>query len=68
MCGLRLHLVCTLGGLPILFALTDAKADGRETLRDMLDTALEVVIAAGRSSAIRTTSAPNSSGTSPSRT
>nr|WSZ94244.1 IS982 family transposase [Streptomyces sp. NBC_00857]WSZ95640.1 IS982 family transposase [Streptomyces sp. NBC_00857]WSZ95893.1 IS982 family transposase [Streptomyces sp. NBC_00857]WSZ96524.1 IS982 family transposase [Streptomyces sp. NBC_00857]WSZ96799.1 IS982 family transposase [Streptomyces sp. NBC_00857] len=40
--GLRLHLVCTLGGLPILFALTGAKADERETLRDMLDTAPEV--------------------------
>ncbi|MEU5013076.1 IS982 family transposase, partial [Streptomyces sp. NPDC021749] len=43
--GLRLHLVCTLGGLPILFALTGAKADERETLRDMLDTAPEVVAA-----------------------
>jgi len=40
--GLRLHLVCTLGGLPILFALTGAKADERETLRDMLDTTPEV--------------------------
>jgi hypothetical protein len=40
--GLRLHLVCTLGGLPILFALTGAKADERETLRDLLDTAPEV--------------------------
>jgi hypothetical protein len=40
--GLRLHLVCTLGGLPILFALTGAKADERETLRDMLDTSPEV--------------------------
>jgi hypothetical protein len=40
--GLRLHLICTLGGLPILFALTGAKADERETLRDMLDTAPEV--------------------------
>jgi hypothetical protein len=40
--GLRLHLVCTLGGLPVLFALTGAKADERETLRDMLDTAPEV--------------------------
>lgn len=40
--GLRLHLVCTLGGLPVLFALTGAKADERETLRDMLDTALRV--------------------------
>lgn len=40
--GLRLHLVCTLGGLPILFALTGAKADERETLRDLLDTAPDV--------------------------
>ena len=40
--GLRLHLVCTLGGLPVLFALTGAKADERETLRGMLDTAPEV--------------------------
>ena len=30
--GLRLHLVGTLGGLPVLFALTGAKADERETL------------------------------------
>ncbi|MEU9247934.1 IS982 family transposase [Streptomyces sp. NPDC048385] len=43
--GLRLHLVCTLGGLPILFALTGAKADERETLRDMLDTAPDVTAA-----------------------
>ncbi|MFE2423471.1 IS982 family transposase [Streptomyces hokutonensis] len=40
--GLRLHLMCTLGGLPVLFALTGAKADERETLRDMLDTAHDV--------------------------
>jgi Transposase DDE domain len=40
--GLRLHLVCTLGGLPVLFALTGAKADERETLRGMPDTAPEV--------------------------
>lgn len=40
--GLRLHLVCTPGGLPVLFALTGAKADERETLRDMLDTAPDV--------------------------
>ena len=39
---LRLHLVCTLGGLPVLFALTGAKADERETLRDVLDAAPEV--------------------------
>lgn len=36
--GLRLHLVCTLGGLPIAFAVTGAKADERQTLLDMLAT------------------------------
>ena len=30
--GLRLHLVCTLGGLPVAIALTGAKADERQTL------------------------------------
>ncbi|MGY4901812.1 IS982 family transposase [Streptomyces sp. 900116325] len=34
--GLRLHLVCTLQGLPVAFALTGAKADERETLLDPL--------------------------------
>ena len=34
--GLRLHLVCTPGGLPIAWALTGAKADERETLIDLL--------------------------------
>lgn len=34
--GLRLHLVCTLHGLPVTFALTGAKADERETLLDLL--------------------------------
>ncbi|MFJ7198083.1 MULTISPECIES: IS982 family transposase [unclassified Streptomyces] len=33
---LRLHLVCTLHGLPVAFALTGAKADERETLLDLL--------------------------------
>ena len=33
--GLRLHLVCTLHGLPVAFALTGAKADERETLLDL---------------------------------
>jgi Transposase DDE domain len=33
--GLRLHLVCTLQGLPVAFALTGAKADERETLTGM---------------------------------
>ncbi|WP_329359970.1 IS982 family transposase [Streptomyces anulatus] len=34
--GLRLHLVCTLQGLPVAFALTGAKAEERETLLDLL--------------------------------
>jgi hypothetical protein len=34
--GLRLHLVCTLHGLPVAFALTGAKADEREVLAGML--------------------------------
>ena len=36
--GLRLHLLCTLHGLPIGFALTGAKADERTTLLDILHT------------------------------
>lgn len=36
--GLRLHLLCTLHGLPIGFALTGAKADEREVLLDILHT------------------------------
>lgn len=43
--GLRLHLVCTLGGLPVLFALTGAKADERDTLLAMLEAAPDVVAA-----------------------
>jgi hypothetical protein len=41
--GLRLHLVCTLSGLPVLFALAGAKADERETLLDMLQAGGDVV-------------------------
>lgn len=41
--GLRLHLVCTLHGLPVLFALAGAKADERETLMCMLDAGRDVV-------------------------
>ncbi|MEO3863926.1 IS982 family transposase [Acrocarpospora sp. B8E8] len=41
--GLRLHLLCTLGGLPVAFALTGAKADERDTLLGMLDRAPDVV-------------------------
>ena len=35
--GLRLHLLCTLGGLPVGFALTGAKADERQTLLGIFD-------------------------------
>lgn len=34
--GLRLHLIATLQGLPIAWALTGAKADEREVLNDLL--------------------------------
>ena len=37
--GLRLHLVCTLHGLPVGWALTGAKADERHALRDILASA-----------------------------
>ena len=36
--GLRLHLLTTLGGLPIGYALTGAKADERQVLLDILGT------------------------------
>jgi hypothetical protein len=35
--GLRLHLIATLGGLPVGVALTEAKANERQTLLDILD-------------------------------
>ena len=35
--GLRLHLLCTLHGLPVGYALTGAKADEREVLAGILD-------------------------------
>ncbi len=35
--GLRLHLLCTLHGLPVGFALTGAKADERQTLLGIFD-------------------------------
>ena len=34
--GLRLHLVCTLHGLPVAWALTGAKADERQVLADLI--------------------------------
>jgi hypothetical protein len=41
--GLRLHLVCTLHGLPVALALTDAKADERQVLLDLLAVEPELV-------------------------
>ena len=41
--GLRLHLVCTLHGLPVLFALAGAKAGEREVLLGMLETGKDAV-------------------------
>jgi hypothetical protein len=41
--GLRLHLVCTLHGLPVMFALAGAKADEREVLLAMLENAADIV-------------------------
>ena len=35
--GLRLHLACTLHGLPVMFAIAGAKADEREVLLAMLE-------------------------------
>jgi hypothetical protein len=35
--GLRLHLLCTLRGLPVGFALSGAEADEREVLMGVLD-------------------------------
>jgi hypothetical protein len=43
--GARLHLVCTLTGLPVMFALAGAKADERETLLGMLGAARDVTAA-----------------------
>jgi hypothetical protein len=41
--GLRLHLVCTLTGLPVLFAIAGAKAGERETLLGMLEADRELI-------------------------
>jgi hypothetical protein len=67
--GLRLHLVCTLHGLPVAFALADAKADERETLLGMLPP-IPPWPPPGRarsSSATRTTTAVTSRPPSPQR-
>jgi hypothetical protein len=44
-CGLRLHLIATVHGLPIAFALTGAKADERQTLLDILGADPDLVLA-----------------------
>jgi hypothetical protein len=44
--GLRLHLLCTLRGLPVGFALSGAKADEREVLLGILDA--DPALTAGR--------------------
>ena len=41
--GLRLHLVCTLHGLPVMFALSGAKGDEREVLLGMLENDIGLV-------------------------
>jgi hypothetical protein len=43
--GLRLHLIATLHGLPIAFALTGAKADERQTLLEVLGAEPDLVLA-----------------------
>lgn len=43
--GLRLHLVCTLHGLPVAAALTGAKADERQVLLDLLAVEPQLVAA-----------------------
>ena len=43
--GLRLHLVCTLHGLPVAFALTGATADERQVLLDILAVEPDLVAA-----------------------
>src|SRR5487761_466684 len=47
--GLRLHLLCTLHGLPVAFALTGAKADERQILLDIL---ADPALTAGRAGQI----------------
>src|SRR5680860_1352027 len=46
--GLRLHLVCTLHGLPVGWALTGAKADERLVLEDILADIPIIPTGAGR--------------------
>jgi hypothetical protein len=46
--GLRLHLVCTLHGLPLGWALTGAKANERDVLEDLLATTPALASRPGR--------------------
>ncbi len=46
--GLRLHLLCTLHGLPVGFAVTGAKADERQVLLGILDADPELTGRAGQ--------------------
>jgi Transposase DDE domain len=48
--GLRLHLVTTLDGLPVAFALTNPKTDEREVLVDLFD--VEPGLLAGRAGVV----------------
>ncbi|MFI1336820.1 IS982 family transposase [Streptomyces sp. NPDC020845] len=41
--GLRLYLVCTPTGMPVLWALANPKLDGREVLQAMLDVDVDLV-------------------------
>ena len=50
--GLRLHLVCTLHGLPVGWALTGAKTDERDVLEDLLATTPALANRPGRRTVI----------------
>jgi hypothetical protein len=41
--GLRLHLVCTVAGLPVTFALVNPKIDERDVARDLLESQPELL-------------------------
>ncbi len=60
--GLRLHMVATLQGLPVGFALTGAKADERQVMLAILQADPDLVAARRGQTVIgtRTTSAPTS--------
>jgi hypothetical protein len=43
--GLRLHLICTVAGLPVAFALANPKIDERDVARDLLEAEPELLAA-----------------------